>query len=207
MNTSRPARGHFPDSHLLCREQSPSTLTGKVNQLEVILRQLQTDLRKVRLPMSLSLMGPTPGNHKTQSEGIRGPELPCLAPRDGATLPGTQGMEPRCLAPAANTGRGSRAKLCLRVARRRALWGPRGPRQRRQVWGRQAWAGQLFRCSEMPVTPTGARGSSQLEGLVPEVAAPPPRPPRDPRDCAPTQQHTHVRPRQTHRALAAPALC
>lgn len=27
---------------------SPSTLTGKVNQLEVILRQLQHDLRKVR---------------------------------------------------------------------------------------------------------------------------------------------------------------
>lgn len=28
------------------RERSPSTLTGKVNQLELILRQLQTDLRK-----------------------------------------------------------------------------------------------------------------------------------------------------------------
>lgn len=28
---------------------SPSTLTGKVNQLEVILRQLQQDLRKVSL--------------------------------------------------------------------------------------------------------------------------------------------------------------
>ncbi|KAK7816160.1 hypothetical protein U0070_023643 [Myodes glareolus] len=28
-------------------ERSPSTLTGKVNQLELILRQLQTDLRKV----------------------------------------------------------------------------------------------------------------------------------------------------------------
>ncbi|XP_010082982.1 PREDICTED: signal-induced proliferation-associated 1-like protein 2, partial [Pterocles gutturalis] len=27
-------------------EHAPSTLTGKVNQLEVILRQLQTDLRK-----------------------------------------------------------------------------------------------------------------------------------------------------------------
>ncbi|KAL8185896.1 UNVERIFIED_CONTAM: Signal-induced proliferation-associated 1 like protein 2 [Gekko kuhli] len=27
-------------------EDSPTTLTGKVNQLEVILRQLQTDLRK-----------------------------------------------------------------------------------------------------------------------------------------------------------------
>lgn len=35
-------------SGLLYREHAPSTLTGKVNQLEVILRQLQTDLRKVR---------------------------------------------------------------------------------------------------------------------------------------------------------------
>lgn len=35
-------------SDLLYREHAPSTLTGKVNQLEVILRQLQTDLRKVR---------------------------------------------------------------------------------------------------------------------------------------------------------------
>lgn len=33
-------------SGLLYREHAPSTLTGKVNQLEVILRQLQTDLRK-----------------------------------------------------------------------------------------------------------------------------------------------------------------
>lgn len=32
----------------MCRERSPSTLTGKVNQLELILRQLQTDLRKVK---------------------------------------------------------------------------------------------------------------------------------------------------------------
>lgn len=35
-------------SGLLYREHAPSTLTGKVNQLEVILRQLQTDLRKAR---------------------------------------------------------------------------------------------------------------------------------------------------------------
>lgn len=34
---------------LLPGSSSPSTLTGKVNQLEVILRQLQYDLRKVRL--------------------------------------------------------------------------------------------------------------------------------------------------------------
>lgn len=33
------------------REDSPTTLTGKVNQLEVILRQLQTDLRKVKKKM------------------------------------------------------------------------------------------------------------------------------------------------------------
>lgn len=33
--------------NIFFRHSSPSTLTGKVNQLELILRQLQYDLRKV----------------------------------------------------------------------------------------------------------------------------------------------------------------
>lgn len=36
-----------PSYFVSASSSSPSTLTGKVNQLEVILRQLQHDLRKV----------------------------------------------------------------------------------------------------------------------------------------------------------------
>ncbi len=40
----------FLSDYYLHRQGSPTLLTGKVNQLELILRQLQYDLRKVRVP-------------------------------------------------------------------------------------------------------------------------------------------------------------
>ena len=48
-----PAVGRDPDpTPCLCSEEPPLDLTGKVYQLEVMLKQLHTDLQKVRPPGS-----------------------------------------------------------------------------------------------------------------------------------------------------------
>lgn len=48
-----PAVGRDPDpAPCLCSEEPPLDLTGKVYQLEVMLKQLHTDLQKVRPPGS-----------------------------------------------------------------------------------------------------------------------------------------------------------